>query len=90
MILSPSSNVQCTFSKDLIPFCPHNGSNISRNYFLFRKAEYILKLFNFFEHSENIGIAFFEFRKVEYIRGIPGRSDQAVTLTIFFFHSSML
>ena len=26
------------YQRNLIPFCPHSGSNISRNYFLFRKA----------------------------------------------------
>ena len=69
LIFPPSSNAQESniFSWNLSPFCPHSNSNISRNNFLFRKAGYIVKLFNFFIHSENICLEFFKFRRVEYI-----------------------
>ena len=44
------------------------GSNISRNYVLFRKAGYILKLFNSFYYLQKISVLqFIAFRKVEVI-----------------------
>ena len=35
------------------PLYPDSGSNISRNYFLFRKAGYIFKLFNIFQYFQH-------------------------------------
>ena len=53
----PSSCNDKKVSVNLISFCPHGGRNISRNYFLFRKAEYIVHLFNsFLIPSKNIYI----------------------------------
>ena len=56
------------FFWNLIPFCPQGGTTISRNYFLFHKAGYILQLFNYFYYLYKLLVLnYFEFCKVEYI-----------------------